>query len=184
MTDPDPVREAAAYQASLLAALGDDDPAEVQAATLVTVRALIADAGDDLRIRPEPSEWSVLECLGHVVDAELIVSARMRWIVSEDEPDLVGYDQARWVDALRHGGDEPAAILDLFEALRRANLDLWAASNPERRARVGLHRERGRESYDLTFRLLAGHDRIHLAQARATLAAVRGTGKRASHDQG
>jgi hypothetical protein len=30
MTSPDPVSEAAAYQASLLAALGDDDPAEVR----------------------------------------------------------------------------------------------------------------------------------------------------------
>jgi hypothetical protein len=174
MTDPEPVRGAAEYQASLLDALGDDDPAEVQAATVATVRALIAEAGDDLRIRPEPSEWSVLECFGHMVDAELIVSARMRWIVSEDEPELVGYDQARWVDALRHGAGEPAALLDLFESLRRANLVMWAASSPAERARVGRHRERGRESYDLTFRLLAGHDRIHLAQARASLAAVRG----------
>ncbi len=33
MTSPDPVREAAAYQALLLAALGEDDPAEVQAST-------------------------------------------------------------------------------------------------------------------------------------------------------
>ena len=31
MTSPDPVMEAAAYQASLLAALGGDDPAEAQA---------------------------------------------------------------------------------------------------------------------------------------------------------
>jgi hypothetical protein len=34
---------------------------------------------------------------------------------------------------------------------------------------VGIHEERGPESYDLTFRLIAGHDRIHLAQARESL---------------
>lgn len=34
MTPPDPVTEAAAYQESLLAALGGDDPAEAQASTL------------------------------------------------------------------------------------------------------------------------------------------------------
>ena len=42
---PDPVVEAAAYQASLLAALGDDDPAEVQAGTVAAIRALLAEAG-------------------------------------------------------------------------------------------------------------------------------------------
>jgi len=36
-----------------------------------------------------------------------------------------------------------------------------------------MHRERGPESYDLTFRLAAGHDRVHLAQARRALTAVR-----------
>lgn len=34
--------------------------------------------------------------------------------------------------------------------------------------------ERGPESYELTFRLIAGHDRFHLAQAERTLATIRG----------
>ena len=28
------------------------------------------------------------------------------------------YDQALWVDSLRHGDDDPAALLALFEAVR------------------------------------------------------------------
>jgi hypothetical protein len=36
-----------------------------------------------------------------------------------------------------------------------------------------MHAERGPESVDLTFRLMAGHDRFHLAQARRALDAVR-----------
>jgi hypothetical protein len=178
MTSPDPVSDAAAYQASLLAALGDDDPAAVQAATPAAVRALLSEAGDDVRTRPEPGEWSVLECLGHIVDGEIVTTGRVRWILAEDEPELIGYDQAVWVEALRHRDDDPAALLDLFEALRRANLALWARATPAERGRVGLHRERGPESYDLVFRLLAGHDRIHMAQARAALAAVRAAGER------
>jgi hypothetical protein len=61
----------------------------------------------------------------------------------------------------------------VFEALRTANLALWRRSSPEQRARVGLHRERGPESYELMFRLLGGHDRVHLDQADRALAAVR-----------
>ena len=52
---PDPVTQAAAYQASLLAALGEDDPAEVQASTPAALRTLVADAGDDVRTPPEPA---------------------------------------------------------------------------------------------------------------------------------
>ena len=49
---------------------------------------------------------------------------------------------------------------------------LWARTPEAERGRVGLHAERGPESYDLTFRLLAGHDRFHLAQARRALDAL------------
>src|SRR6185295_1979619 len=122
----DPVSSPEAYRASLLAALGDDDPADAQAETPTAIRALIAEAGDRLRVRPEPGEWSVLECVGHITDSELVAGARERWIVSEDEPVIVGYDQALWVDRLEHNADDPELLIATFEALRAANLDLWA----------------------------------------------------------
>ena len=173
MTSPDPVTQAKAYQQSLLAALGDDDPADAQATTPDRIRRLIAAAGPDLRTKPAPREWSVLECIGHVTDAETVMSARYRWVLAHDEPELVGYDQDLWVDGLRHNADDPVELLAVFEALRTANLALWRRSSPEQRARVGLHRERGPESYELMFRLLGGHDRVHLDQADRALAAVR-----------
>lgn len=173
MSSPDPVAGARAYQASLLAALGDDDPAEVQASTPAAIRALLAEAGDDVRTPPEPGEWSVLECLAHLTDGELVVSTRYRWIVAEDAPPIVGYDQALWVANLRHAEDDPEALLAVFEALRRSNLAIWARFGATHGERIGLHSERGPESYDLTFRLAAGHDRVHLAQARRALDAVR-----------
>jgi hypothetical protein len=173
VSSPDPVADARAYQASLLAALGDDDPAEAQASTPAAIRALLAEAGDDVRTPPEPGEWSVLECLAHLTDGELVVSTRYRWIVAEDEPPIVGYDQASWVANLRHAEDDPDELLAVFEALRRSNLALWARFGATHGERIGLHSERGPESYDLTFRLGAGHDRIHLAQARRALDAVR-----------
>jgi hypothetical protein len=102
-----------------------------------------------------------------------VSSARYRWILSHDEPPLPGYDQDLWVDALHAGrNDDPGELLALFEPLRRANVALWARSSEEDRARVGIHAERGPESYDLVFRLVAGHDRFHLTQARRSLGAV------------
>jgi hypothetical protein len=175
MTNPDPIRDAAAYQQSLLDALGGDDPAVAQATTPAVIRALVAEAGPDLRTRPEPGEWSVLGCLTHIADAELVMAGRYRWVVAHDEPEIIGYDQDLWVARL-HDDDDPDAMLALFEALRAANLDLWARTTPAEHARIGRHRERGEESFDLMFRMIGGHDRIHLAQARRSLAAVRGQG--------
>lgn len=177
----DPVAEPDAYRRSLLAELGDDDPAIAQATTPAVLRALVAEAGERLRVRPEPGEWSVLECIGHIVDGELVASARYRWIVAEDKPDLVGYDQARWVDALHHADVDPAVLLTMFDGLRTANLELWARLPTEERVRYGLHRERGPESYDITFRMIAGHDRLHLRQARTALEVVSGPAALRSH---
>ena len=55
-----------------------------------------------------------------------MAGARERWIIAEDEPEIVGYDQALWVDRLEHNADDPEILIATFEALRAANLDLWA----------------------------------------------------------
>jgi acetyl esterase/lipase len=168
----DPVGSPDAYRREILSWLGEDDPAVVQAATVERLRELVRAAGDRLRDRPEPREWSVIECVGHLVDAEIVVSARVRWILSEDEPDILGYDQDRWVDGLRHRDDDPDDLISLFDALRAANLRLWATMPAATHERIGRHYERGPESYGLIVRMSAGHDRFHLAQAERALAAV------------
>jgi hypothetical protein len=170
---PDPVASPKAYQDHLLGLVGDDDPAEVQARTPELIRTLIEDAGRDLRTRPAPDEWSVLQCIAHIVDGEYVVSGRLRWILAHDEPELLGYDQDLWVDRLHRDLEGPEELLAVFEPLRAANLALWARTPDADRDRVGIHRERGPESFRLTFTLMAGHDRFHLAQAHRALAAIR-----------
>lgn len=173
----DPVAQAAEYQQLLLGLLGTDDPADVQSRTPAEVRRLIAQAGDSLRVRPEPKEWSVLECVAHIVDAEIVYSGRYRWILAHETPDLPGYDQDLWVDTLHAAGQDGAEdLFAIFEPLRAANLALWRRTPVEHRARYGMHRERGPESYELSFKIISGHDRFHLDQARRTLEQVRAGG--------
>jgi hypothetical protein len=171
----DPVAQPTAYQRMLLELLGDDDPAEVQAATPAALRAVVDEADGDVRTRPEAKEWAVYESVAHFADAEWVVGARYRWILAHDTPELLPYDQDLWIDRLHTGNEEPEALLETFEALRAADLALWRRTPVEQRSRYGIHRERGPESYELTFRLLAGHDRFHLDQARRALEQVRAT---------
>ena len=172
----DPVAQPNEYQQLILGCLGDRDPAEVQAATPAALRALVADAGPLARERPEPKEWSVFECVAHICDAELVIAGRYRWILAHDRPEILPYDQDLWIDRF-HAGRTVETIDDLmavFEPLRAADIALWRGTTAEDRARYGLHRERGPESYELTFRLTAGHDLFHLDQARRALETVRG----------
>ncbi len=125
-----------------------------------------------LRERPAPGEWSVLELVGHLADAELVCSTRYRFILAHDRPELPGYDQDLWAERLRHRGGDPQELLALFRALRRANVELWRRTPAPDRDRYGVHAERGPESYEVTFRMIAGHDRFHLQQIRATLDAI------------
>jgi len=172
---PDPIADPAGYQQHLLGLLGGDDPAEVQTGTPASVRALLKIAGADATVPPEPTEWSVVQCLAHMTDAEIVVSGRYRWILAHVRPPLMGYDQDRWVDELHRPLESAEELLALFEPLRAANIALWHRTPDDRKDRMGIHAERGPESYDLTFRLIAGHDRFHLAQAERALGAVRGT---------
>jgi hypothetical protein len=173
MTTADPVAQPGEYQKLLLRYLGEDDPYEVQRATPDQAKALIADAGPDVRTRPAAAEWSVVELLGHMTDGEIVSTGRYRWILAHDTPAIAGYDQDLWADRLRHRDADPERLLSLFTALRTANLELWERTPVEERSRYGIHAERGAESYELTFRLIAGHDRFHLEQARRTLEQVR-----------
>jgi hypothetical protein len=165
--------EADAYRKTALDTLGRDDPVVVQETEPELWRRLIDQAGAHLRTRPDDREWSVIECLGHMTDSELITSARYRWILAEDEPTLVGFDQDAWAGRLNHSVEDTASLLDLFGALRRANVALWRRTPAADRGRIGHHAERGPESFELLFRMQAGHGRVHRAQAERALAAVR-----------
>jgi hypothetical protein len=165
--------EVEAYRRSVLDLLGDDDPLDVQAAEVAAWRELIDRADGDQRVRPTPAEWSVLDCLGHITDSELVTSARYRWVLAEDEPPLQSWDQEAWAARFDHTRDDPATLLDLFAALRHANVALWQRTPAPDRPRFGMHAERGAESFELLFRLSAGHGRMHRAQAERALSAVR-----------
>jgi hypothetical protein len=165
--------EVEAYRKPVLEALGPDDPLDVQAQEVAAWRELIDRAAADIRVAPAPGDWSVLECLGHMTDSELVTAARYRWVLAEDRPALESWDQVAWARNLSHVHDDPATMLDLFAALRHSNVALWQRTPVADRARYGIHAERGPESFELLFRLQAGHGRIHRAQAERALAAAR-----------
>ncbi|HLZ26458.1 MAG TPA: DinB family protein [Chloroflexota bacterium] len=166
----DPVTEFELYRHELLAALADDDPVAVLRSTLDEVPRLMATAAtQQLSRSPAPGEWSPRQVLNHLSDADLVTGTRVRMIVTQEQPPLVGWDQDAWT--ARFGGLDatPQETVDRWLVLRRANLQIYESLRPEEWDRVGIHSERGAESVRLTIQLQAGHDRVHLDQLRKGL---------------
>src|SRR3982751_2944227 len=49
-----------------------------------------------LQWRPAPGEWSAHEIVVHCADSEANAALRIRYLVAEPDPLIVGYDQEEW----------------------------------------------------------------------------------------
>jgi hypothetical protein len=125
-----------------------------------------------LRSRPYAGKWTPLEVIGHLTDTELVYGFRLRMILCEERPTVLGMNQELWVSGQRHNEREPVELLEAFTALRRANLVLWRRLTPVELARVGIHNERGPESLELMRMMSAGHDLSHIGQINRYVEAV------------
>lgn len=166
----DPVTEFEAYREELLSKLGNDDPVMVLSATLEEVSELVGGkSAEQLHQQPAPGEWSAWEVLSHLTDSETVAAVRIRMMVTQARPTLVGYDQEAWTARFASLDTDPQETIARWQMLRRANLRLYKSLTADEWERVGLHSERGLESVREIVALLAGHDRAHIAQIRRCL---------------
>ena len=130
-------------------------------------RAIAGLNATQMRKRPAPGKWSIIEILGHLHDTEIVYGYRYRLALSQPGSDILGYDQARWVIELRHRRRDARRLLEHIRILRDGNLDAVLRVPRPYWKRYGMHTERGRETVRKTLELIAGHDLNHIDQIRA-----------------
>ena len=168
VTNPD------AYKNKLFALLGDRIPLAVLSETPGVLSRIVGDTPTDLmKTRPFEGKWTANEIIGHLTDVEWVFGFRIRHILCEESPTIVGMDQNLWVSGQRHNDREPSELVDMFSGLRRFNLGIWRRVGPADLKRTGNHSERGAESLEAMLRMEAGHDLSHLGQIRRYLEACR-----------
>jgi hypothetical protein len=164
---------AAAYVAAVLDLLGARDPLAVMRETIDLLPQAIAGLSPQQLRQPErPGKWSIAQVLQHLSDTEIVGAWRFRLILAQDRPLITGYDQDIWADRLHYADADPAAALELFTIVRRANLLVLERATAADLARVGLHAERGEESVGHLRNLYAGHDLLHRRQIDRIRAAI------------
>jgi hypothetical protein len=167
------VSDPQAYRENLFRLLGDRNPLDVLAETAARLADTVhTHAATVLRTRPFHGKWSPNEIIGHLGDGEWVYGYRLKLILSEENPTIVGTKQDLWVAGLRHNEREPSELVEVFRTLRELNLAVWKRLSPAELARSGRHDERGPESLDVMLRMIAGHDLLHLAQINRHIRAV------------
>jgi hypothetical protein len=72
---------------------------------------------EELRWKPAPDKWSVTEVLVHVSDHLIVVSFRIREILSGSAARLPAFSQDDWVAGQRANEAEAADVLEAFRSL-------------------------------------------------------------------
>jgi hypothetical protein len=168
-----PMSAPQAYREKMFNLLANRDPLQVLEQTAPTLADIVSKhLPTVLRTRPFDGKWTPNEIIGHLTDSEWVYGYRLRLILSEDDPPILGTNQESWVAALRHNEREPSELVELFRTMRSFNLALWRRTSPEDLKRTGQHNERGPESLRVMLRLLAGHDLSHLDQIARYIQAI------------
>ena len=136
--------------------------------------AAIADVRDDeLDAHPIDGEWSVREIAHHVCDSELTSAIRLRRLIAEDDPEIVGYDEMEWSRRLHYPERPIGPSVAAMRGARETSLSILQSLTEAEWARTGTHSESGEYSVATWLRIYAEHPREHGDQARRVLEALR-----------
>lgn len=135
-------------------------------------RALDGVSDRALRHRPAPGEWSVVEVIGHIIDVDILMAARIERIATEESPPIQMQDL---VAAVRDAGYQEQAsdvIFAQFRAHREALVTLLRGLPTGAAERTGIHPARGAQRIADLVGMVARHGPNHMEQIRNTLASA------------
>jgi hypothetical protein len=107
-------------------------------------RAVAGLSRSDLLAFPVPGTWSIQQIVVHLLDSDLIAVHRMKRIVAEDVPLLIGYDETKFATSLCYEEMPVGQVLDLFDLNRRLFVPVLTRLPEQAFDRYGVHNARGK----------------------------------------
>lgn len=141
-------------------------PALIEVIAGAPVRFSMAVSGlDDAQLDTpyRPGGWTVRQTVHHVAESHMQAFSRFRWALTEDNPAVKGYNEAKWAE-LHDSRTLPVAVsLTLLEALHTRWTDLLHSMTDIDFARTFDHSDLGPFRLDGALGLYAWHTRHHAA---------------------
>lgn len=110
-------------------------------------------------------KWSVREVVGHLADAERILSMRALAAARGDATDLPGFDEDAYVATAGHDAAPFSRLIQELVAVRRSSLALFSGMREEDWTRRGSVKGHAVSARAWAF-ILGGHAELHLATLR------------------
>ena len=129
----------------------------------LVAEALTGATDAELDVRPAPGKWSAREVVHHLADSEMTSAIRLRLLLAQDRPHILGYDQEEFARRLHY--DRPTeASLEVFKAARRATGEILDRMSEAEWQREGTHTESGRYTVERWLEIYADHAHGHAEQ--------------------
>ena len=133
--------------------------------------------------RPAPGAFSAHEVVCHCADSETNGAARIRYVVAEPEPLVLGYDENAWARIFDYHSHPVEAALATVEAVRANTVPLLSRLADAAWQKVGRHTESGRYAATDWLAIYAAHLEEHAGQIERIIAAWPGaSGPATAHD--
>lgn len=110
-----------------------------------------------------PGGWTVRQVVHHLPDSHMNSYVRFRLALTEDEPTVKGYDEAKWAELYDARTLPPASSLALLENLHNRWVELLRNMTDADYSRSFRHSEIGLVRLDTNLALYAWHGRHHTA---------------------
>lgn len=121
--------------------------------------------------RPAPGKWSAHEVVVHCADSEANAALRLRYLLAESDPLIVGYDQDAWARLFDYHAQPLEEALAATVLARARTVPLLRRMGDAEWARAGRHTESGRYTAEDWLRIYAAHLEGHARQIEGNLRA-------------
>ncbi|MGE0606119.1 MAG: DinB family protein [Pirellulales bacterium] len=125
-------------------------------------KAIVGLTDDEMNAVPLPGTWSIRQIVLHLMDAELVMSDRMKRVIAEDRPALEAYDESLFAQRLGYDQADADLAAELFSLNRRQTASILRRLTVADFAREGIHSERGPVSLANLLAGAVGHLEHHL----------------------
>jgi hypothetical protein len=102
---------------------------------------------EDLLCPPDPDwnvgKWSIQQVVIHAVDSDLVSTDRLKRMIAEDNPTLIGYDENKFVANLFYDEQPAEQAIALLDANRKLFATVLRRLPAKAWERKGTHNERG-----------------------------------------
>lgn len=106
--------------------------------------------------------WTVRQTVHHIADSHMNSFIRFRLAVTEDNPTIKPYDEAKWADII--DAREPVEVsLTLIDSLHHRWVVMLRAFTPAGWQRTMVHPENGQLTLEKTLGIYAWHSKHHVA---------------------